>query len=80
MLTETITLQIEAEACAILQRRAQTDKVKLQALFEASLRQNAESDAASLKETVEMIGRDAQRRGLTPEILDEEAHQPEQNT
>ena len=70
MLTETITLQVESDVARFYNDAPQTDKEKLQALFESWLKQYAEADVDSLKATMDEIGRNAQTRGLTPEILD----------
>lgn len=70
MLTETITLQVEADAARFYNDAPQSDKQKLQALFETWLRQYAEADADSLKATMDEISRNAESRGLTPEILE----------
>lgn len=70
MLTETITLQIEAEAARFYNDAPPDDKQKLQALFETWLKQYAEADVDSLKSIMDEISRNAQNRGLTPEILE----------
>lgn len=70
MLTETITLQVESEAARFYNDAPQTDKEKLQALFGSWLKQYAEADAESLKRTMDEISRNAQSKGLTPEILE----------
>ncbi len=70
MLPETITLQVESEAARYYNDAPQTDKQKLQALFGSWLKQYAEADVDSLKRTMDEISRNAQNRGLTPEILE----------
>jgi hemoglobin-like flavoprotein len=70
MLTETITLQVESDIARLYNDAPQTDKEKLQALFETCLKQYAEADVDSLKATMDEISRKAQDRGLTPEILE----------
>jgi hypothetical protein len=70
MPTETITLQVESDVARFYNDAAQTDKQKLQALFGSWLKQYAEADAESLKRTMDEISRNAQSRGLTPEVLE----------
>ena len=70
MLTETITLQVESDAARFYNDAPPTDKQKLQALFGSWLRQYAEADVRTLQSTMDEISRNAQNRGLTPEILD----------
>ncbi len=70
MLTETITLEVESDAARFYNDSPQTDKQKLQALFESWLKYYAEADVDSLKRTMDEIGQNAQSRGLTPEILE----------
>ncbi len=70
MLTETITLQVESDAARFYNDAPPTDKQKLQALFGSWLKQYAEADLDSLKRTMDEISRNAQNRGLTPEILE----------
>ena len=70
MLTETITLQVEPDVARFYNDAPQTDKQKLQALFGSWLKQYSEADVDSLKRTMDEISRNAQNKGLTPEILE----------
>ncbi len=70
MLTETITLQVESNAARFYNDAPQTDKQKLQALFGSWLKHYAEADVDSLKRTMDEITRNANSKGLTPEILE----------
>jgi len=70
MLTETITLEVESEAARAFNDAPESDKEKLQALFGNWLKHYSEADAESLKRTMDEISRNAQGRGLTPEILE----------
>ena len=70
MPTETIILEVEAGVARFYNDAPQTDKQKLQALFGNWLKQYAEADVDSLKRTMDEISRNAQNRGLTPEILE----------
>lgn len=70
MLTETITLEVESDAARFFNDASQTEKQKLQALFGNWLKQYAEADVDSLKQSMDEISRNAQCKGLTPEILE----------
>lgn len=70
MLTETITLEVESDVARYYKDAPQTDKEKLQALFGNWLKHYAEADVESLKRTMDALQRNAQERGLTPEILE----------
>ncbi len=70
MLTETITLQVESDVARFYNDAPQTDKKKLQALFGSWLKQYSEADVDSFKRTMDEINRNANSRGLTPEILE----------
>ncbi len=69
MLTETITLEVESDIARFYNEAPQTEKEKLQVLLGSWLKQYAEADADSLKQTMDEISRNAQEKGLTPEIL-----------
>lgn len=70
MLTETITLQVEADVARLYNDAPTSDKQKLQTLFESWLKQYAEADSESLKATMDEISRNSRNKGLTPEILE----------
>jgi hypothetical protein len=70
MPTEIITLEVEPDVARFYNNAPQTDKQKLQALFGNWLKQYAEADVDSFKRTMDEISRNAQNRGLTPEILE----------
>ena len=70
MLTETITLQVESDVARFYNNAPQTDKQKLRALFGSWLKHYAEADVDSLKTTMDEVSRNAQSKGLTPEILE----------
>ncbi len=67
---ETITTEVESNAARFYNDAPQTDKQKLQALFGSWLKHYAEADVDSLKRTKDEMSRNAQNRGLTPEILE----------
>lgn len=70
MLTETITLEVEADAAKVFNDAADEDKEKLQILFESWLKQYSQTDVESFKRTMDEMSTEAKSRGLTPEILD----------
>ena len=70
MVTEPITLQIEADAARAFRSASADEQEKLQTLMSVLLREYAKVDAASLKKTMDEIGGRAKERGLTPELLD----------
>ena len=70
MSTEAITLEIDSEAAQAFKSISHEEREKLQVLLGIWLKEYARADAASLRETMDEIGRKAQGRGLTPEILE----------
>jgi ssDNA-binding replication factor A large subunit len=70
MSTEAITLEIDSEAAQAFKSVSVEEREKLQILLGIWLKEYAKTDAASLKETMDEIGRKAQSRGLTSEILE----------
>ncbi len=70
MLTETIAFEVESEVARFYNDAPQNDRQKLQALFGKWLKHYAEADIDSLKRTMDEMTRNAQSRGLTPDILD----------
>jgi hypothetical protein len=70
MSTEAITLEIDSEAAQAFKSVSADEREKLQILLGIWLKEFARADATSLKATMDEIGRKAQSRGLTPEILE----------
>jgi len=70
MVTEPITLQIEVDAARAFRSASADEQEKLQTLMSVLLREYARTDATSLKRTMDEIGKRAQEKGLTPELLD----------
>ena len=70
MSTEAITLEIDSEAAQAFKSVSVEEREKLQILLGIWLKEYANAEAASLKETLDEIGRKAESRGLTPEILE----------
>jgi hypothetical protein len=70
MSTEAITLEIDSEAAQAFKSVSAEEREKLQILLGIWLKEYVKADAFSLKETLDDVSRKAQRRGLTPEILE----------
>ena len=70
MSTEAITLEIDSEAAQAFKSVPTEQREKLQVLLGIWLKEYARADAASLRETMDEMGRRAQSRGLTPELLE----------
>ncbi len=69
MTTETITLEIDSEAARLFDSASAEDREKLKVLLGVWLKEYVRADA-TLKEVMNELGRSAQERGLTPEILE----------
>lgn len=69
MSTETITLEIDADAVRAFKSASTAEQEKIQVLLGMLLKEYAKADAASLKATMDEISEKARSRGLTPEIL-----------
>lgn len=70
MVTEPITLQIEADAARAFRSASPDEQEKLQTLMSVLLKEYAKTDSPSLKQTMDEIGERAREKGLTPELLD----------
>jgi hypothetical protein len=64
MVTEPITLQIEVDAARAFRSASPDEQEKLQILMSVLMREYAKVDAASLKRTMDEIGRHAREKGL----------------
>jgi hypothetical protein len=69
MSTEAITLQVDSEAARVFKSASAEERKKWQFFFSFWVRACAESETASLSETMDEISEKARERGLTPEIL-----------
>ncbi len=69
-MTEAITIDIAPGSARIYREASKSDKEKLQALFEVWMREYSSSSIESLKQLMDDISTNAQKRGLTPDILD----------
>jgi hypothetical protein len=70
MTTATISLEVDAESARAFSEASAEDQRKLQLLLGLRLRELTSRPARPLKEIMDEIGRHAEERGLTPEILE----------
>jgi hypothetical protein len=69
MTGESITIEIDPEAAKAYRSASAENQKKMQVLLSLWLRDLATADPTRLKKIMTEIGRKAQERGLTPEIL-----------
>jgi hypothetical protein len=69
MQTEEITIRVDSEAARAYRAASEQDRRKFDLLLSLRLHDVLHPDR-SLKEIMQDIGRKAQERGLTPEILE----------
>ncbi len=70
MSTEPITLEVDSEAAQAFKSASVEEREKLQVMLGIWLKEYANFNTVSLKETMDEISRKAKDRGLTPDILD----------
>ncbi len=70
MAKSTITIPLDPQTAQAYDSAGPEQKRKMQALLSLWLRELAAGDSASLEQVLEEVGRKAQARGLTPEMLD----------
>jgi hypothetical protein len=70
MATEAITIQVDRDAARLFNTAPPEEQKKMGVLVSLWLKEIASADTRSLKEVIDEIGQEAQRRGMTPEILD----------
>jgi hypothetical protein len=70
MATANISLEVDADAARAFAAASAEDRRKLQLLLSLRLRELTARPARPLKEVMDEIGRQAESRGLTPEILE----------
>ena len=70
MATEKITIQLDSEAARVFKTARPDEQKKIEALLSLWLKEIAITESLSLKEVMDDIGRTAQERGITPEILE----------
>ncbi len=72
---KTITIRVNAEAARIFETVSEEEKHKLEALISLKLTE-ATRPKRTLEEVMIEISRNAQERGLTPEILESILNEP----
>jgi hypothetical protein len=70
MSNPTITIPLDPQTARAYESAAPEDRPKIQALLSLWLRELATGQYPSLQQVLDDVGRKAQSRGLTPEILD----------
>jgi hypothetical protein len=70
MATATIDLEVDAETARAFSAASDEDRRRLRLLLGLRLRELTARPARPLKEVMDEIGRNAEARGLTPEILE----------
>jgi hypothetical protein len=70
MATATIAFEVDADSARAFSAASAEDRRKLQLLLSLRLRELTARPARPLKEVMDEIGRNAEARGLTPEILE----------
>lgn len=68
-MANSITIPLDPQAAAAYQSASPEEQRKMRALVSLWLRDLATKDLPSLTEVLEEVGRKAQARGLTPEVL-----------
>ena len=70
MATEGITIKVDSDAARAFNTAPAAEQRKMEALLSLWLKEIAAADARPLEEVMDDIGREAQRRRMTPEILE----------
>jgi hypothetical protein len=70
MATATISLEVDADTAQKFSAASAAERRKLQLLLSLRLRELTVSPTRPLKEIMDEIGRHAESRGLTPEVLE----------
>jgi hypothetical protein len=74
MTPPTISIPVDPETARAFAAASDEERRKLQLLLRLRLRELTTRPSRSLKEIMDEIGRDAEARGLTPEILESLLH------
>jgi hypothetical protein len=74
METTTISIEVDADAARAFREASSQDQRKLQLLLSLRLRELTSGPPRPLREIMDEIGREAEARGLTPEILESLLH------
>jgi hypothetical protein len=75
METATISIEVDAAAARAFREASSQDQRKLQLLLSLRLRELTSGPPRPLQEIMDEIGREAEARGLTPEILESLLHE-----
>jgi hypothetical protein len=70
----SITIPVDPEIARIFERASAEEQRKLRLLLSLRLRELATTPLPPLQTILDQVGREAQERGLTPEILDTFLH------
>lgn len=70
MANPTITIPLDPQTAKMYNSAAPEEKRKIQALLSLWLRELAAGEYPPLQQVLDEVGRKAQLRGLTPEMLD----------
>ncbi len=70
MATETISFEVDPETARAFAEAPLEDRRKLQLLLRLRLRELTAGSSRPLQQVMDEIGREAEARGLTPEILE----------
>lgn len=70
MSTTTIALEVDSEAAQAFDAATPEDRRKLQLLLGLRLRELTTRPARPLPEVMDEIGRDAEARGVTPQVVE----------
>lgn len=70
MSTEPITIQVDSEAATAFNKAPAEERRKMEALLSLWLKEIATADTRPLREVMNEIGSEAQRRGMTPDMLE----------
>ena len=70
MANPTITIPLDPQTAKMYNSAAPEEKRKIQALLSLWLRELAAGEYPPLQQVLDEVGRKAQSRGLTPEMLD----------
>ncbi len=74
MSAATIAIEVDAETARAFAEASDEERRKLQLLLKLRLRELTVKSTRPLSEIMDEMGRDAQARGLTPEILESILH------
>lgn len=70
MANQNVTIPLDPEAARAYNAASPEEQRKMQALLSLWLRELAQTDSPSLQQVLEEVGKKAQARGISPEILD----------